>query len=128
MVNDNHDYVELRNAVCVRATLLTACRGDEPACMLISDWKEGEKDAWIDHQRLTDLDPSESMLVNQMKICYMTGKGKNHLVPVLIPFDTVATMQHLCDEEMQKVAAVHPTNIFVFPSFQEIVQNSRGKY
>ena len=27
-------------------------------------------------------------------------------------------MQHLCDEEMRKIAAVHPSNIFVFPSTQ----------
>ena len=65
--HDNHDYVELRNAACVRATLLNARRGSEPARMLISDRKEGEKDAWIDHQCLTNLDPLESMLVKQMK-------------------------------------------------------------
>ena len=95
--HDNHDYVELLNAACVRITLLNACRGSEPAPMLLSNWKHGETMCGlIDHQLLSDL---ESMLVKQMKI----GKGKNHLVPVLI-FHTVATTPLLVPSAMCHVS------------------------
>ena len=124
--HDSHSYIEVRNAACVRTTLLNARRGGEPARLLLSDWQEGEQDVWIDHQRLGGLDPLEALLVAQTKVCYMTGKGNNHLVPVLIPNDTLKAIRFLCDVDMRKIAGIHPQNRFVFGSTQNSENHVSG--
>ena len=45
-------YIELRNIVLTRLTVLNGRRGGEAARLQLSDWKEAEGDNWIDKQRL----------------------------------------------------------------------------
>ena len=46
-------------------------------------------------------DPIEKQLLDQLKICYQTGKGNNDLVSVLFPKDTLPAMKILCDPEVR---------------------------
>jgi len=48
-------FIELRNIVCSRLTIINGRRGGELGRMLLSEWKEAEKDGYIDQQRLEDL-------------------------------------------------------------------------
>ena len=68
--DDSHSYVELRNVACARLTLINGRRGGEPARILMEDWKEAENDAWIDKQRLKDLNELDRALIDSMKIAY----------------------------------------------------------
>ena len=86
-VDDAHTYVVLRNMLCTRLTLLNGRRGGEPARMLIEDFQDAVNEKWIDQQRVSELDELEKLIVKNNKIAFMTGKGKNHLVPVVMPAD-----------------------------------------
>ena len=47
---DKHRFMKLRNLICTRLSLINARCGGEPARMLLPDWTEAEKNAWIDPQ------------------------------------------------------------------------------
>nr|XP_047129975.1 uncharacterized protein LOC124809955 isoform X4 [Hydra vulgaris] len=51
-----------------------------------------------------------------MKVIYKTGKGNNHLVPVIIPGDTILAMKKLSNECFRKVGRVLASNKFIFAS------------
>ncbi|XP_057293307.1 uncharacterized protein LOC130621949 isoform X3 [Hydractinia symbiolongicarpus] len=124
--NDKHAYVELRDAACTRLTLLNGRRGGEPARLMLKDWQDAESNAWIDQQRLKSLDNADQQLVKSMKISYMTGKGNNHLVPVLIPPDTVPAITKLASSPFRKAAGVMQTNKFLFASSQNSSSHVSG--
>nr|XP_047134212.1 uncharacterized protein LOC124812135 [Hydra vulgaris] len=114
--DDESSYKKLRNAACARITLLNGRRGGEPARILLADWLQGENDEWIDKQRLKKLDSLDRILVKSMKVIYMTGEGNNHLVPVIIPGDTILAMKKLSNESFRKVGRVLASNKFIFAS------------
>jgi hypothetical protein len=58
----------------------------------------------------------ERELFEQMKITFQSGKGNNHLVPVLIPTDTVEALRLLTNVEIRESAGVSCANEYVFPS------------
>ena len=78
-------FVKLRDAACTRLSLLNARRGGEPARLSIEEWVDAKQAKWIDKQRLANLDDLDLLLVEKLKITYVSGKGNNQLVPVLIP-------------------------------------------
>lgn len=112
------EFVELRDLTVSRLTLFNARRGGEPARMTISEWREAETNVWL-KKNISSKDASdevERMLFNDMKLTYQSGKGNNHLVPVLIPVDTIAAMQKLGDEAVRDSATVLHNNSYMFPS------------
>ena len=112
---DRHDFIEMRNLLVSRLTLFNARRGGEPARMLLSEWKEAEKNAWIDNQRLGSVtDPLEKELIDDMKLAYQAGKGSRRLVPVLFPKDTLAPIQKLIEEREE--CGVSNDNLYLFPN------------
>nr|XP_047135056.1 uncharacterized protein LOC124812431 isoform X17 [Hydra vulgaris] len=117
--HDLHSYVKLRNCACARLTLLCGRRGGEPARMLLTDWNQAYNNEWIDSQRVYKLGKLENFLIKTMKIAYMTGKGNNHLVPVLIPQDTVDAIIKIASNEFREQAGVSPQNKFLFASAQD---------
>ena len=123
---DQHSYVELRNAVCVRLTIFNARRGGEPARLLIEEWRDAENNTWIDNQRSAILDPIEKSLLQSLKICYQGGKGNNHLVPIIIPIDSAKAMSKLCDPGVRFGSGVHVANRYVFPSTQNSERHVSG--
>nr|XP_047145024.1 uncharacterized protein LOC105844230 isoform X4 [Hydra vulgaris]XP_047145025.1 uncharacterized protein LOC105844230 isoform X5 [Hydra vulgaris] len=117
--HDLHSYVKLRNCACARLTLLCGRRGGEPARMLLTDWNQAYNNEWIDSQRVYKLGKLENFLIKTMKIAYMTGKGNNHLVPVLIPQDTVDAIIKIASNGFREQAGVSPQNKFLFASAQD---------
>lgn len=83
------DYVKLSNATCKRLTLLNARRGGEPGRLLLGHPEEGLKDGWIYQSNHVELDPLEMKFLDQIKICYQSGKSWMRLVPLLLPNDTL---------------------------------------
>ena len=112
--DDLHTYVSLRNSACARLTWLCGRRGGEPARLTIQDWLQAERNEWIDLQRMKDLDELDRVLVKSLKISFMTGKGNNHLVPILIPEDTISAIRKVASKELRELAGVSPENQFLF--------------
>ena len=113
---DEHTYVQLRDACVARLTLFNARRGGEPARLLLEEWEDAKHDKWINKQRVEGLDPIEQMLISEIKITYQCGKGNNHLVPVLIPKDTIPGMELVCDPSKRRLAGISETNKYLFAS------------
>ena len=112
---DKHRFIKLRKLICTRLTLFNARRGGEPACMLLSDWTDAEKNVWIDPQLVQNVsDPLEKSLLNQFNIFYQSGNGSRRLVPVLIPNDTVEPLRILAQKREQ--CDIPESNIFLCPS------------
>lgn len=87
----------------------------EPCRLKVLDRHDAESGIWVDQEmtaRVTD--PLERKLMEQLKICYQTGKGNDYLVLVLFPKDTVATTKTLCDPEMRSTVQVYPDNPYKF--------------
>lgn len=68
------------------------------------------------NSRKQDLDEVEKLLVDALEITFMTGKGNNHLVPLIFPPDTVKAIKILTDETVRSQVEVAPHNRYVFPS------------
>ena len=115
---DAHSFVELRNLTVTRLTLLNGRRGGEPARIQLGEWEDADSNAWVDQQRMKDLDEVDQLLVKSMKIAYMCRKGNNHLVTVLIPLDTVPALKKLADQTFWKQASIIEENKFLFASTQ----------
>lgn len=116
---DSHTFVELRDITCTRLTLWNARRGGEPSRLSIHEWSDAEKNAWIDKDMVDEVrDPAHRKLLSDLKICYQTGKGTNHLVPVLFPEDTIKAVQLLCDQEVRHSAGIRPDNKYIFACTQ----------
>ena len=113
---DSHCFVELRNCACSRLTLLNARRGGEPARLTIEEWNDAKENKWIDQQRLKDLDEVDQMLIKNIKVTYLTGKGNNHLVPLLVPEDTVAALEKLSCKDFRRESGISETNNYLFAS------------
>jgi len=51
-----------------------------------------------------------------MLITYQTGKGADHLVPLIFPPETIKAMKFLIDKSVRKEAGVNEKNVYVFAS------------
>jgi integrase len=119
-------FIEVRNLVMTRLTLFNGRRGGEVGRLLLEEWMDGERDGWIDKQRLAKLSPADKVLANSMKMVYLPGKGNRHLVSIIVPNDTVGAMNLLADESFRKDANVDVTNNFLFASTQQSTINFSG--
>jgi len=119
-------FIELRNAVMTRLTLLNGRRGGEVARLLLEEWKDGEQDGWVDKDKVDQLPPAERMLAKSMKIVYIAGKGNNHLVSLLVPNDTLPALNKLADPKVRKDSTVADTNQFLFASTKNSNENYPG--
>ena len=123
---DCSKFIELRDCACSRLTLLNAWRGGQPARLTIDEWKDGLENKWIDKQRFQDLDYVDCALIKSLKVTYLTGKRNNHLVPVLIPEDTVQALQFLADQEIRRQSGISETNIYLFASTRKSEDHVSG--
>ncbi|MGH0161233.1 UNVERIFIED_CONTAM: hypothetical protein FKN15_076453 [Acipenser sinensis] len=115
MAYEAHTFETLRDTAVCRLTLFNARRGGAPSRMLLTEWEDAEKDSWIDKNQVKCLDdPFEKALINRLKGTYQTGKGNNHLLPVLIPLDTIDAMKRLADKEIRELAGVAKDNPYFF--------------
>ena len=87
--------------------------------MTIAEWREALNDKWIDKQRSEDFNDLDQVLIKFLKVTYLTGKGNNHLVPLLIPGDTTEALQKLSDQETRNQAGVSEMNKYLFASIHQ---------
>jgi len=118
MVWDSHAYTELRDLTVSRLTLFNARRGGEPARLTLAEWKQAEENRWLNHEHIRTVGDWERKLFDNMKITFQTGKGNNHLVPILIPEDIVGAMRKLSESDVRSMSNVSQHNSYMFPSTQ----------
>jgi hypothetical protein len=121
-----NEYVELRDLACARLTLFNARRGGEPARLLVSDWTDACSKIWFDKNRVQAMPPEEKKLMDKSFVMYQTGKGVNHLVPVIVPEDTVQALKKLTDATLRSQCGVNPDNLYLFPSTVSSESNVSG--
>jgi hypothetical protein len=120
------EYVELRDMACARLTLFNARRGGEPARLKLADWHDASNQVWFDRSRVEAMPAEEKEFFSGCTIMYQTGKGINHLVPVIVPTDTVPALQKLADIEMRKECGILEDNPYLFPSSQSSEGHASG--
>jgi len=86
-------FVELRDMTCCRLTLFNARTGGEPARLQLSDWTDARNKVWFDQSRIEAMSDTEKEVFKDSIIIYHTGKGIDHLVPIIVPPDTVAALE-----------------------------------
>jgi len=113
--------------VLSRLTLFNARRGGEPAHLTLTEWKQAVDDRWLDsvsvHNSGSDL---ERRLFREFKLTYQTGKGNNHLVPVLFPSDILVAMQTLCESTTRTSNGIHSDNVYLFPNSKHSLDHVSG--
>ena len=97
--------------------LFNARRGGEPVHLTIKQWEEAVNGEWVD-------EVGESPY--EMLVTYQTGKGADHLVPVMFPVETLQAMRYLTNENVRREAGVLPTNNYVFPSLKKSGGHASG--
>ena len=117
----SNSYVTVRSATATSLIIFCARRGGEPVRLQLYQWQEALNGEWVDQ---TDL-PDEFNL-ETMYITYQTGKGSDHLVPVIFTPETVKGMQYLTNNEVRKSAGVHEKNPYVFASTHNSKSHASG--
>jgi len=112
-------YTELRDLTVSRLTLFNARRGGEPSRMSLTEWDDADNSVWLDPLRQQAMTESEVSLFQGMKLTYQGGKGNNHLVPILIPHDTIHAMRTLSNKEVRVMSDVSGSNEYMFPCTQQ---------
>ena len=120
------EFVELRDLALARLIIVNGRRDGEPSRLSISEWEMAKNDIWIDKQRLECLDVFDKMLMDSLKVTYITGKGNNHLVPLLIPEDTVECLDVLADKEYRQQADIVQDNLYLFANTRQSEEHTSG--
>jgi len=112
---DNPSFTKLQDLGVSRLTLFNAWRGREPAWLTLTKWSEVDNSTWLNDQykKSHSSKDLEKRLFKDMKVTFRSGKGNNHLVPILIPRETFAAMKLLSDKEQREAADVSSSNTFV---------------
>ena len=101
--------------------------GGEPARLTLLEWKDAEENVWVDTAMIEEVkDPLEKQLLGSFKLCYMAGKGNHHLVPVLIPVDTIPALRLLADTNIRSQAGVRSDNRYLFPNMMSSKDHASG--
>ena len=116
---DSHLYVELRDLVCARLTLFNAR-------LLLEELAEAFTEAWICKRNLELLSPVEKKIANKFNITYQSGKGQNHLVPIIIPEDTIKALKILADTKRRTDVGINSLNQYMFASSQDSLSHICG--
>ena len=109
------NFLLLRDLAVCRLTLFNFRRGGEPARLRIADWVDAQNDVWLDKTRIKKMHPVEQELFSSLKVIYQTGKGNDHLVPVLVPVDVAAALCLLSRPSHRKAVGVRDDNVYLFP-------------
>jgi integrase len=71
---------------------------------------------WFDENRIQAMPDDEKEYFSGCTIMYQTGKGVNHIVPVIVPADTVPALRKITDVELRRECCVLDDNPYLFPS------------
>ena len=108
-------YAELRDLSLCRLTMFNGRRGNEPARIELADWQDAQNGVWVNSNNVERLSQVEQQLLADNRLIYIPGKGQ-HLVPVIVPQDTVRALELLADEHIRRDSSVYHANTYLFPS------------
>ena len=91
--------------------IFSARRGGEPVRLQLFRWEEVVNGEWVNKDDVLNYFNGDTMLIT-----YQTGKGLDHLVPVLFPLEMLQAMKFLTNNEVRKNASVHNENLYIFAS------------
>ena len=114
-------FVNVRSAAVTALTIFCARRGGEPARLQIYQWNEAVNGEWTIKEDLPDEFDKHSMLIT-----YQTGKGADHLVPIMFTSETIQAMKYLTDEQIRREAGVNEKNMYVFASTKQSTSHASG--
>lgn len=110
-------FLKVRSATVTTLIIFNARRGGEPVRLTIKQWEEALSGEWVDESDQSD---------DEMLVTYQTGKGANHLVPIMFPPETFEAMKFLVDEKNRSMAGVLSSNSYVFASTQNSEHHTSG--
>ena len=111
-------FITVRSAAVTALVLFNGIRSGEPVRLTLDQWKEAVNGEWVDS--------ADEALQDDMLITYQTGKGADHLVPVMFPKETMAAMKFLTDINVRKEAGVRQSNCYVFASTKQSDGHASG--
>ena len=114
-------FLLFRSAVITILILFCPRRGDEPVSLEHYQWQEAIDGTWVAKENLPDDFDQTSMLIT----C-QTGKGGNHLFPVIFPGDTIADVKYVTNPNLRLEAGVNLRNSYVFRSTQNSLSHASG--
>ncbi|XP_065682293.1 uncharacterized protein LOC136095516 [Hydra vulgaris] len=115
------NYVKIRSATATYLIIFNARRGGEPVRLQIYQWTEAVNGEWVIKGDLPkDFDHST------MLITYQTGKGGDHLVPLIFPLETIKAMEYLTKEKVRLEGEIHKENEYIFASTQNSLGHASG--
>jgi len=100
--------------------------GEGAARLRLSEYQDAINDAWLDEQRVSNFEKPELMLMDQLKITYMTGKGNNHLVPVLFPSDCLPALEVLAYRSIHRDVSISDSNDYLFACTRRSEKHKSG--
>ena len=115
----SEQFVTVRAATATYLIVFNARRGGEPVRLLISQWEEALKGEWTDH--LPDDEENTDLLVT-----FQTGKGADHLVPVMFPPETHNAWKYLTNLEVRDNVNIPRSNKFTFASTNQSDKHTSG--
>jgi len=121
----SHEYVKLRDLADSRITLFNARRGGEPARLTTRNWADAKSGVWLNQDRIENMKEPDRSAFKDMKVMYQTGKG-NHLVPFLVPADTMSALDKLSDQNVRADCGVLSSNHYLFPSTNNSAEHVYG--
>ena len=107
----SEEFVKIRSAVATYLIIFCARRGGEPVRLQLYQWDEAVKGEWTANKDIPEDFDKESMLIT-----FQTGKGSDHLVPVIFPDDCIEAMKYLTNKSIRSEAGVRPDNPYIFAS------------
>ena len=102
-------FTNARAAVATALIIFSARRGGEPVRLQLFRWQEVVNGESVNKDDVPNYFNGDTMLIT-----YQTGKGLDHLVPVLFPLEMLQTMKFLTNNEVRNNASVHNENLYIF--------------
>jgi len=91
----------------------------------MSNWLDAKSDVWLNQERIENIKEPDRSAFRNLKVMYQTGKG-NHLVPFLVPADTMPALDKLCDRDVRADCGVLSSNKYLFPSTNQSTEHVYG--
>ena len=77
-----------------------------------------KRGVWIDTSRVHNMTETERVIFAELLVMCPTGKGNDHLVPVLVPKDMHAALDMLSDTSTREAMGIDADNPYLFPGMQ----------
>ena len=116
----SQSFLAVRSATATSLIIFCARQGGEPVRLQLYQWEEALKGEWIGKDDLPDEFGEDTIYIT-----YQTGKGSDHLVPVMFCHETIKGMQYLTNPEVQANVGV---NILKRLSLKGAINATRNRH